>query len=273
MFKAACIQMCSGTDIEKNLKDSEILIRQAAKLGADLILTPECTTLLQSDKKAFLSTVNSVHNAFEINFYQQLAKDLSIILVIGSIPIFDDRQGKALNRCYIFDQSGSIIGFYDKIHLFNVKLSDSQTWREADMFHAGKQAVSVKTSLCHLGLSICYDLRFPYLYRHLAHKGVECFVVPAAFTETTGKAHWKSLLRARSIENSAYFLAAAQTGLHEDGRKTWGHSMIIDPWGRILAEKKERSPGIIISKIKLKNVKKIRQILPSLKHDVQIIDH
>jgi len=266
-LKAACIQMRSGLSRSDNVNDASALIREAAGQGAELILTPEMTNVVDRKPRRMFDHLGYEDELEEVSIFSALAKELKVNLIIGSCAVALDKDfssRRAANRTYFFGPDGEQIATYDKIHMFDVDLPDGESWKESNVYKPGSEAKLVETSFGKVGLSICYDLRFPRLYRSLAQAGAQVLTVPAAFTRQTGRAHWEPLLRARAIENGAFVMAAAQGGTHEDGRETWGHSMIIAPWGEILAEKPDDEPGIILADIDLDEVEKVRQRIPSL---------
>lgn len=264
MFTAACLQLNSSNDLEENLTFLEEQISQAAEAGASFIATPENSLMMMANpqKARNASYPQETHPA--LPRLAKLAKKHKIYLLIGSldIKISDDKRA---NRSFLFGPEGKILTSYDKIHLFDVQLSPTEFYKESDNFHAGEQAEIVETPLGTFGLSICYDVRFPDLYQTLALAGADFLTVPAAFTVPTGKAHWETLLRARAIETGCYVFAPAQCGSHDGGRQTWGHSMIISPWGEILAEATEETE-IIYADIDLELIKQVRHKIPKLKH-------
>jgi predicted amidohydrolase len=266
-MRAACIQMRSGTLVDENLSQLAEFVNQAVKLGADYIQTPEMTSILAQNRKTLFSQIEIDDGTTErnrvIGFVANLAKQHGIWLHLGSIAVRLS-DSKAANRALLFSPGGKRIAAYDKLHMFNVDLPNNESWRESSLYQAGERAILCKTSKFSLGLSICYDLRFPGLYRQLAQAGAQILTCPAAFTRQTGKAHWHSLLRARAIENGAFVIAAAQGGQHQDGRETFGHSLIINPWGEIIAEINHDRPDIIVCDIELGQVEKARSRIPSL---------
>lgn len=268
MTEVACIQMNSGPEIEANLAEAEIYIREAARQGAEFIATPENTCHMVSPQSEKLKTASTEENHPVYIFFGALAKELGIWILAGSVAVkvADD---KIANRSLLFNANGDIVAQYDKMHLFDVDLAGGESYRESAAVRAGDKAVTAETPLGMMGLSICYDLRFPYLYRDLAHRGATVLTVPAAFTVPTGRAHWEPLLRARAIENGAFVFAPVQCGEHQGGRKTYGHSMIIGPWGEVLAEKRDDEAGVLMADIDLAEVDKARAAIPSLKHDRQ----
>jgi predicted amidohydrolase len=262
----ACIQLNSGPDINENLKQAGMLIREAAKDGAEFIVTPENTDFMRKNADLTVETALEADKHPGVPFFSFLAKELKIHLLIGSMKI-KVSENKVVNRSFLFTDTGQLRASYDKIHLFDVKLPNGENYQESASVEAGGKAVLVGTPWRKLGMSICYDVRFPYLYRDLAKKGAEMFTIPAAFTAHTGQAHWETLLRARAIETGSFIIAPAQCGEHEGGRKTYGHSMIVGPWGQVLAEKIEDKQGFISRKIDFLDVTKARVAVPSLEHD------
>lgn len=265
-LRVACVQMNSGPDIDSNLKQAGTIIRDAARDEADFIATPENTDFMRLDAPSTIETALSADKHPGIPFFSFLAKELKVWLLIGSMKIKVD-ENKVVNRSFLFRDTGQLIASYDKIHLFDVDLPNGESHRESDSVLPGNKAIVVPVADRKIGMSICYDLRFPYLYRTLAQKGAELMTVPAAFTEHTGQAHWEVLLRARAIETGSFVVAPAQVGEHEGGRKTYGHSMIVGPWGQVLAEKTDDTPGFIARKIDFLDSVKARAAIPSLKHD------
>ncbi len=264
-FKAACLQLNSGSDISSNIKTIDNMIRKAVSEGANIVFTPENSCHMASDIKSKIKDCPKQDNHQAIIHYSQLAKELEIYIYIGSLAIKLDNE-KLANRSFLFSPKGEILETYDKIHLFEVSLDTGENHRESDSYQAGNKAVVAKTPLANFSMTICYDIRFPHLYRFLAKAGANIMVIPAAFTVPTGKAHWEILLRARAIENSCYVIAPAQTGTHEGGRKTYGHSMIINPWGEVIANAGE-GEKIIYADIDIDEVYKIRKSLNSINHD------
>jgi predicted amidohydrolase len=266
-FKAAVIQMTSTIDVSDNMRLAIELIKEAAASGAEMIFTPEMTSLLGLKRQEIEPYLFTEENDPSVAAFSHLAQELEVVLNIGSIPLLKDK--KIANRALTFDRDGKIIARYDKIHMFDVELADGQKFTESKAFIAGNQAVIADTPWGNLGLSICYDVRFPHLYRKLAKAGAKMLSVGAAFTETTGKAHWHVLLRARAIENGAFLFAPAQVGCHTKDRKSYGHSLIIDPWGNILADGGTKI-GVTTAEIDLSLAYKARRAIPSLEHDKEI---
>lgn len=264
-FKAACVQLRSSDDVQQNIRDASALIRDAARQGAHFIATPENTTLMAPDGGAKLELSCPEADDPALPAFRALAEELNVWLLIGSLAI-KVSSTKTANRSYLLGPRGRIVARYDKIHLFDVDLPSGEKYRESNTVAGGGEAVVADLPWCKVGLSICYDLRFPQLYRALAQKGAALVTVPSAFTETTGKAHWHVLLRARAIENGAFVIAPAQGGVHANGRHTFGHSLIIGPWGEILAEG-GTDPGVFIAEIDPDAAKVARERVPNLQHD------
>ncbi|MER9232591.1 carbon-nitrogen hydrolase family protein [Mesorhizobium sp. M0622] len=264
-FKAAAIQMRSGTSPERNAVDLERLVREAAGLGATYIQTPEMTGALIRDSQARAASFTSEDKDIIVSTSRKLAKELGIFLHIGSTAILR-ADGKLANRALLFGPDGAILAVYDKIHMFDVDLDNGESWRESAAYEPGTEAVVTEIEAAKLGFAVCYDLRFPQLFRAEALAGADLLSVPAAFTRQTGEAHWHVLLRARAIENGAYVVAAAQGGLHEDGRETYGHSLIVDPWGRVIAEAAHDEPAVIVAEIDPAQSVAARKKIPNLKN-------
>ncbi len=270
-FRAACVQLRCGREIGANLDLAERLIREAAADGCAYIQTPEQTATMEMSRKALMAILAPQGEDEGLKRMQALARELSIWLHIGSMSFLvtdpESDEAKAANRSVVLAPDGSVAASYDKIHMFDVDLENGESYRESNSFQAGSKAVSVALPWGELGLSICYDLRFPYLYRALCQeKGASILAIPAAFTKKTGEAHWQVLMRARAIECGAFVIAAAQGGTHENGRKTYGHSLIVDPWGKVLAEAGDE-PCFVAADIDMGLVDKCRQAVPSLTHD------
>ena len=264
IFKAACIQMCSTRTPEHNIEIITTRIAQAAAAGAEFVALPETCNFMERGRDNMRARLLPSEHHPTLIALAALARRHKLWLLAGSI-IIANAQGVAVNRSYLFDSSGAIVTHYDKIHLFDVKLPNGEHHRESATYAAGNRAVVATLPWGVLGFSICYDLRFPALYRALAQAGAHFITVPSAFTMPTGKAHWHVLLRARAIESGAYILAPAQCGHHENGRTTYGHSMIIDPWGNICAEAADDAQ-FIIADIKPAYCDEIRTQIPSLAH-------
>jgi predicted amidohydrolase len=263
--KIACVQMTAGPETGPNLDAAAALIRQAAADGAKFILTPENTSIIEPNRELALakSFTQDAHPGLPL--FTGLARELGVWLLIGSMPIRVEPERLA-NRSFLIDDRGRIAAQYDKIHLFDVDLPNGEVYRESERIRAGAQAVLAPTPWGSLGMTVCYDLRFPRLYRDLAQAGAAMLSIPAAFTVPTGAAHWHVLLRARAIETGAFVFAPAQCGKHAGGRRTYGHSLIVAPWGEILAEAGE-TPGTIATVVDFTQVSAARGMIPSLRHD------
>ena len=263
-FKAGLIQMRSGRTPQTNLDAAVKLIGEAKASGADYVQTPEMTNIMElSRDKLFASIVEEDKDAC-LAAFRDLARRLSIHLHVGSLAIRVSPD-KAANRSYLIDPHGEVTARYDKIHMFDVDLAGGESYRESRNFRPGESAVLTDLPWARFGLSVCYDLRFPALYRALAEAGATVLTIPAAFTRQTGEAHWHTLVRARAIENGAFVLAAAQGGAHENGRETFGHSLIVDPWGRILAEG-GTEPCVVMAVVDPAEIAAARARIPSLQH-------
>ena len=265
-LRAALIQTRTPATQEAALAQIEPLIRQAAADGAQLIVTPEGSNLLQRDRAKMLAVLLPLEADPFVQGVRALARELKTWVLIGSALVARGSD-KAANRAVLIDADGEILATYDKLHMFDVDLPNGDRYRESSLYEPGAEARLVETPWGKLGLTICYDMRFPQLYRALAKAGAEIIAVPAAFTRPTGEAHWEVLLRARAIENGVFILAAAQGGVHEDGRGTWGHSIAIDPWGRILAQAEGDQPGVVMADLNLDDVASTREAIPSLKNE------
>jgi len=263
-FTIGVVQMRSGRTPAANIAAAESFIREAAAEGADYVLTPEMTNILDRDAENTLAIAELESDDPALARFRGLAEDLRIWLHIGSLVIRGDSG--VVDRGYLIDPRGAISARYDKIHMFDVDLPGGESWRESRLYHPGNEAVVADLPWARIGMSICYDLRFPQLFRALAHAGATVLAVPAAFTKQTGQAHWHVLLRARAIETGSFVVAAAQGGRHEDGRETFGHSLVVDPWGRILAEAGDE-PGVILVKIDPSASLAVRAQIPALTHD------
>ncbi len=264
-MRVALIQLNTGNIVADAVTAAEGYIREAAAGGATFVSTPETTHLMEMNRKVVLEKASFQDNDPGLKRFCALAAELEVWLHIGSLitKVADDRLA---NRGFLIGPDGEIKASYDKMHLFDVDLGGGEAYRESALYQGGQNAVVAKTPLANFGLSICYDLRFAYLYRALAKAGANVLLVPAAFTRPTGEAHWHILLRARAIETGCYVLAAAQTGHHATGRDTYGHSLIIDPWGRVVADAGE-AVGVTYADLDLAKCAEARQKIPSLTHD------
>lgn len=263
-FTAALIQMRSGRDMARNLADATALIREAAKNSAQLVITPEVTNIFEPDKERLKSLVQPESTDSSVHGFSALAKELGIHLHIGSLAL-QGEHGKLVNRAMLFGPDGGKIAHYDKIHLFDIDLPTGESHRESATYQPGQHAVVADIGMCRLGITICYDLRFPKLFNALANAGADVITVPAAFTVPTGKAHWHVLLRARAIETGSFVLAAAQGGTHDSGRSTFGHSLAISPWGEVIAEA-ATDPCVTLVEIDPAHSADARARIPALVH-------
>lgn len=263
-FKAALVQMRSGVDLARNAVDAEKLIREAAATGATYVLTPEVTNIFEPDKDRLRTVVRNEADDPCVQMAPRLAQELNIHLHIGSVAVKAD-DGRIANRSLLFRPDGTIAARYDKIHLFDIDLPSGESYRESATYSPGGEAVAVDLPFAMLGLAICYDVRFPRLANTLANAGASVITYPSAFTVPTGKAHWHVLLRARAIETGSFVLAAAQGGMHEGGKATYGHSLAVNPWGEILAEA-GTEPCVIVAEIDVATSQKARERIPALKN-------
>lgn len=264
-FRAACVQVNAGNDLHANIETVATLVRQAKAAGADLILMPENVAMMEWGREKLVAKSAPAENHPAIAAFKSLARETETWLHGGTLHIRLD-DGRLANRTYIFDPNGKQVAQYDKIHMFDVDLGNGEVYRESATFRPGQGAETVDLPWGKLGLSICYDVRFPQLYRALGKAGADFITVPAAFTRTTGKAHWHILLRARAIETGCYVLAPAQCGDHAGGRQTFGHALIVSPWGEVLADAGEE-PGYIMAEIDPTQVTEARRKVPALSHD------
>jgi deaminated glutathione amidase len=263
-FKVGLIQMRSGRDPQANLAAVLEAIDEAKRAGADYVLTPEMTNVMENKRERLFTNIVADEHDPTLATLREVARKLAIYVHIGSLAIKASPE-KAANRSFLIDRKGDVVARYDKIHMFDVDLAGGESYRESNTYRAGELAVVSDLPWGRLGLTICYDLRFPALYRALAEAGASFLAVPSAFTQQTGEAHWHVLLRSRAIENGCFVFAAAQAGKHENGRETFGHSLIVDPWGRILAEG-GTAPGVIIAEVDPAEVAAARARIPSLAH-------
>jgi len=263
-FKAAMIQMRAGLTPAANLETAVRLIGEAKQAGANYVQTPEMTNIMEVKRERLFGNIVEESLDPSLATLRELAKKLGLYVHIGSLAVKLTPE-RAANRSFLIAPSGAIVARYDKIHMFDVDLANGESYRESRTYRAGEQAVLHDLPWGRLGLTICYDLRFPSLYRALAEAGATMLAIPSAFTQQTGEAHWHILNRARAIENGSFVFAAAQGGKHENGRDTYGHSLIVDPWGRVLAEG-GTEPGVVMAEIDLGEVAKARARIPSLQH-------
>ncbi len=264
-FKVACIQNCADDDLAENITMATELVRAAREAGADLICLPENFSLIQVNDARLLAQAHTEESHPAIPHFRDLARDLGAWILMGSLAI-KHASGKINNRSYLLDDSGRVIASYNKLHLFDVNLKAGESYRESATVEPGDRAVVAATPWGGIGLSVCYDLRFAHLYRALAQAGAWYLSIPAAFTRTTGQAHWHVLQRARAIETGSYVFAPGQCGIRRSGRATYGHSLIVDPWGRILADGGDES-GFVIAEVDSARVEEARRMIPALQHD------
>ncbi len=265
-FKVALIQNCAARDFEPSLAEAETLTRAAAKDGADLIMATEMVAMFEPDPAAVLRKALPEDKDPGLARFRDLARETGKWIMAGSMLIKEAGSDKVVNRAYMLDPKGGIVARYDKIHLFDVDLKGGETYRESDTVRGGDRAVLAPTPWGLVGMSICYDLRFAYLYRALAQAGASFLTIPAAFTYTTGKAHWHILVRARAIETGCFVFAPCQSGTHAEGRRTYGHSLVVDPWGEVLADGGEEE-GFVTAVIDPAKVEEARRMIPALRHD------
>jgi predicted amidohydrolase len=264
-LKVGCIQLNAGSDVAANLQTAATAVRQAAAQGARLICLPEYCALLDGSGRVMREGSSPEAEHVALPAFAGLARETDAWLLVGSLTVKldDDRMA---NRSYLLSNTGEIVAHYDKIHMFDVTLPNGKVIRESSAYRPGDRAVLAQTPWGPLGMTICYDVRFPHLYRALAQAGATMLVVPSSFQRETGPAHWHTLLRTRAIENAAWVIAPAMCGDHANGRSTYGHSLVIDPWGKIVAELDDQ-PGVLVADIDLAQVAKVRAMLPSLRHD------
>ena len=265
-LKVACVQLTSTTDISENIQISSELIREAYSQGAQLISLPEVVNLVQRSRRKSAEVVRTEDEETSLRAYRELAAELGVWLHTGSLVIKLINDERNANRSFLIDDKGAIAATYDKIHMFDVDLENGVSFRESRAFRPGNRAVVAETPWGGVGMTVCYDVRFAYLYRALAKAGASILMVPAAFTRQTGQAHWHILLQARAIETGCFVVAAAQCGDHEDGRETYGHSLIVAPWGEILADGEEE-PCVVMADLDFTKIDKARGMVPALSHD------
>ncbi|MGI9317132.1 MAG: carbon-nitrogen hydrolase family protein [bacterium] len=265
MYKIAVAQFCSNDSIPDNLDLASELIGQASAEGAEAVFLPECFGLMQTSRQQLYDSAEQAGKGPIQEVISYAAKQHEITVFAGTLPIRSEDPKRVFNSSIVYGTCGEELARYDKIHLFDVQLGNGEQYFESDYTMPGAETVIVECSLGKVGLSVCYDLRFPELYRILVNKGAQILVVPSAFSSTTGPAHWHTLLRARAIENFCYVVASAQEGTHPSGRKTYGHTLVVDPWGRVIAEK-QSGTGLLMAEIDLKRVEQARKEIPSLEH-------
>jgi predicted amidohydrolase len=265
----ALIQTRTPATAAESWAHVEPLVREAAAQGAKFILTPEGTNVLEQRRDRRAAAITDSEADPVVTGLRGLARELGVWILIGSAIVHSGGEGdaRAANRALLVDDQGRIVTTYDKLHVFDVDLPDGETYRESSTVRPGDTAVVAQTPWGGLGLTICYDIRFPHLYRALARAGAAMIAVPAAFTVPTGEAHWETLLRARAIETGGFILAPAQGGTHEDGRRTWGRSTVVGPWGEIIARRDDDTPGVLLATLDLDAVDRARAAVPQLRHD------
>lgn len=264
-IRVGCVQLNGGQDMAANLARAEALVREAHAKGARFIATPENTPLMEHRTEVSRALAEPTAGHPAVKHFAELARELGVYLLLGSHAA-RAQGGRLHNRSVLFDDRGAMVATYDKVHMFDVELSDGATYKESANFEPGADAVIADTPFGKLGLTVCYDVRFAYLYRLLAQAGAEILTVPSAFTQVTGEAHWHVLLRARAIETGSFVIAPAQCGSHSGNRRTFGHSLIVDPWGRVLADGGTEQ-GVIVADLDLAKVSEARSRIPALTHD------
>jgi predicted amidohydrolase len=273
VFTVSCIQFTSARNYEPNIRVVSDLVRQARDGGADFVLTPENTGLTEPVGKLRREKARDEVNHPVLAALREVTQETGVWMLIGSLavdlsrePGIAEAERRLANRSYLIDPNGAIVARYDKIHMFDVDLAGGESYRESNAFRPGDLTVLAETPWGVLGMTVCYDLRFPHLYRALAQAGADFLAIPSAFTVPTGRAHWHVLLRARAIENGCFVFAPAQWGEHAEGRRTYGHSLIVDPWGEVMADGEE-GVGIISARIEVAAIAKAHRMVPSLQHD------
>lgn len=269
LLRVALVQTRTPATQAASVAHLEPLVREAASGGAKLIVTPEASNFLQKDRAAREDRLADQDADGLVTAARGWAQELGVWLLVGSAIVRSSHEGddRAANRSILIDNGGQIAATYDKLHVYDVDLPTGERWRESAAVRPGDAAAVVDAPWARLGLTVCYDLRFPQLFRALAKAGAQIIAVPSAFTVPTGQAHWEVLLRARAIETGCFILAAAQGGRHEDGRETWGRSMVIDPWGAVIARLDNDEPGVLFAELDLSAVERARQAVPQLTHD------
>ncbi len=264
-FRVACLQLTTGPEVARNLEMIRALALEARELGADLVTTPECSSFMEPRRRAVLEKARPEDEDPGLAGFRDIARETGRWVLAGSliVRVADER---CANRSYLIDSEGTIVARYDKIHMFDVDLEGGESYRESRTYRPGTRAVVAPSPWGGVGLTVCYDMRFPHLYRTLAQAGARYLTVPSAFTRPTGRAHWHVLLRARAIETGCFVFAPAQCGEHAGGRRTYGHSLVVDPWGEVLADGGE-SPGVTVAEVDPARVEEVRRMVPSLAHD------
>jgi len=267
-FKAGLIQTNVSNDMAENVASLREQVKRARDAGADFIMTPENTGLIGANRTETLAKAQTEDEHAMLAASRAAARDTGAWLLLGSIHVRVPREEQIRNRSYLIDSSGGIVASYDKIHMFDVQLAGGESYRESSTFKPGERAVLAETPWGVLGMTICYDLRFPYLYRELAHAGATMLAIPSSFTVPTGQAHWHTLMRARAIETGCFVFAPAQVGTHKgSNRKTYGHSIAVAPWGEVLADAGGETAGVVIAEVDMAKIEEARKMVPSLTHD------
>ncbi|MCK7612527.1 carbon-nitrogen hydrolase family protein [Roseibium sediminicola] len=269
-FTAACVQLRSGKSVSRNAETAEALIRAAAQDGAEYVQTPEMSNVLVKSREELLERISVADDDPFLKMARALAPELGIHLHLGSIAV-QAGGGKVANRAFLIAPNGSIAATYDKIHMFDVDLPNGESWRESATYAPGTRTVIADLPFARIGMAVCYDIRFPAIFRTQARQGAEVLTGPAAFTRQTGEAHWHVLQRARAIENGAYVISAAQGGTHEDGRETYGHSLVVNPWGKVVAELDGDEPGYVLADIEPDEVAKARGRIPAIANEREFV--
>lgn len=264
-LRVAVLQVNAGSEIVPNLEAAGSLVRRARDAGAELICLPENVSMMVQGRQKVLARAKPEAEHPGLPFFRDLARETGAWLMTGTLACLLE-DGRVANRAFVVDPAGAVVARYDKIHMFDVDLPGGESYRESATYRPGESAVVAPTPWGGLGMTICYDVRFAYLYRALAKAGASLITVPAAFTVPTGRAHWHVLLRARAIETGCFVLAPAQTGSHDEGRRTYGHALIVGPWGEVLADAGEE-PGFVVADLDLAEVAEARRMVPSLGHD------
>ncbi|MFN7166942.1 MAG: carbon-nitrogen hydrolase family protein [Pannonibacter sp.] len=265
-FTAACVQMRSSRSVAANIAQAEKLIRQAAGAGAVYVQTPEMTNILERSRADLMDKITLEEQDPTLARFRVLAAELGIHVHAGSLAILLP-DGQVANRGFLIAPDGAVVARYDKIHMFDVDLPNGESWRESATYRPGEASMVAALPWLKIGMAVCYDVRFPAIFRTQARAGATLLTMPAAFTRQTGAAHWHVLQRARAIENGAFVVSAAQGGLHQDGRETYGHSLIIGPWGDIIAELPHDEPGIVLARIDPEEAVKARQRIPAIANE------
>jgi nitrilase len=265
-MKVAAIQMCSSDNVDDNLTSAAVLVKQAASQGAQLIVLPEMFALMTPSTTLKLALKEPLGQGKIQQFLAEQAKALHVWIVGGTTPIAGNNPDKARASCLVYNTKGELAARYDKMHLFDVTLSNTETYNESDTIEMGDEVTVVATPAGKLGLAVCYDIRFPELFHAMVKQGADIFAIPAAFTQKTGEAHWEVLIRSTAIQNFSYIIAATQGGTHKSGRQTFGQALIVDPWGKILAQSEGLQPQVIYAEVDLAYLQQVRKSIPVQQH-------